>query len=54
MKAEKDKKTGKMVNSVSLYRLAGQTPKIYEKRLCYKKRSGGMDEKFSYYTKCRF
>ena len=30
-----------------------ETPKIYEKRLCYKKRSGGMAEKFSYYTKCR-
>lgn len=52
--SRKRQENRKMVNSVSLYRLAGQTPKIYEKRLCYKKRSGGMAEKFSYYTKCRF
>ena len=29
MKAEKDKKTGKMVDSVSLYGLAGETPEIH-------------------------
>ena len=32
----------KMVDSVSLYGLAGETPEIHQKRFCDQKRGGGM------------
>ena len=41
----------KMVDSVSLYGLAGETPEIHQKRFCDQKRGGGMASKFPYYAK---